>query len=319
MSHAFLTENLALEATVFASRPGGAAMGVTPTEVREFLARLRLLEGVPFSHLIADAELLPPESIRFFYVDREWTDALVEGALSVGTITTLDREQLQAVYAAIRGDVDAQERRVRAEEPGAIGSGAANTITGFLLRSAAVSGWPGLHVRAYREEVPDAAILPDTDPRRLSLLRVERLAPAVLLVLFDGVPRLVHVEEPRQGIQFGVDLVDGTTIRPRDVKTAQRLENQARVPVPFRAGAPGVVHFARLAADLAAIPATRVVVGGDTEVGSAGLAMQLLQFPYRQVFGPELQPAAQPATIDAYFAPTVRMAEIRRWYGGDNG
>src|SRR5438093_13571359 len=71
---------------------------VVPGELRRFLARLRLLNGVPFSYLVPDADLLPPESIRFFYVDRRWTDSLVEGALSVGTITTADRAQLEAVY-----------------------------------------------------------------------------------------------------------------------------------------------------------------------------------------------------------------------------
>src|SRR5256885_526476 len=35
--------------------------GVVPADIVRFLARLRLLEGVPFGYLVADAELLPPE------------------------------------------------------------------------------------------------------------------------------------------------------------------------------------------------------------------------------------------------------------------
>ena len=73
-----------------------------PGELRRFLARLRLLHGVPFSYLVPDADLLPIESIRFFYIDRAWTDALVQGALSVGTISTADRAQLESVYPHIR-------------------------------------------------------------------------------------------------------------------------------------------------------------------------------------------------------------------------
>ena len=87
---------------------------VVPGELRRFLARLRLLHGVPFSYLVPDAELLPPESIRFFYIDRAWTDALVQGVLSVGTITTADRAQLEAVYPHIRDEVDETERTIRA-------------------------------------------------------------------------------------------------------------------------------------------------------------------------------------------------------------
>ena len=182
---------------------------VTPLELRAFLARLRLLDGVPFSYLVADSELLPTESIRFFYLDRAWTDALVQGALSVGTVSTADRAQLEALYGTVRDEVDEEERLVRLPGGEAVQQGPAGPVTGFLLRSRAVSGWPGLHVRAYREELgqADDATIPESDPRRLKLLRMERLAPAVLLVLFDGVPAVVQIEEPRQGIQFGVQLL----------------------------------------------------------------------------------------------------------------
>jgi hypothetical protein len=263
------------------------------------------------------------ESIRFFYVDRQWTDALVEGALSVGTITTADREHLQASYADVRDGVDAEERRLRAEPGAAPGDAPANTITGFLLRSAAVSGWPGLHVRAYNQEVPDSEVLPENDARRLRLLRLERLAPAVLLALFDGVPVVVHVEEPRQGIQFGVDLDTGgvgTTGRVplRDARTAERLAGQT-VDVPFRADSPGVISIAALTAAIAAVPATHVVAPGDPVVSSSELAMQLLQFPYRQVFGPTPAPGGGGghvvARFEDVFNPTIGGATIRRWNG----
>ena len=90
----FLTTPLMFEATAAAVElPGQRAMAapvgqVLPEVVRTWLARGRLLEGVPFQHLVADSELLPPESIRFFFLDREWTDAMTQGALSVGTVTT---------------------------------------------------------------------------------------------------------------------------------------------------------------------------------------------------------------------------------------
>ncbi len=121
-----------------------------PVELRRFLAGLRLLKGVPFSYLVPDADLLPPESIRFFYLDRNWTDAVVQGVLSVGTITTTDRAQLETVYPTLRAEVDATERTVRepTKTPKPL-RGGGGTITGFLLRSRAVSGWPALHVRAY--------------------------------------------------------------------------------------------------------------------------------------------------------------------------
>jgi hypothetical protein len=315
---AFVSNPIVFEAI---NRAGsGAAPASIPREVRTFLARLRLLEGVPFSHLVPDAELLPLESIRFFYVDREWTDALIEGALSVGTITTTDREQLQASYADIRAEVDAAERQARRPRPREQ-KAAANTITGFLLRSAAVSGWPGLHVRAYREEVPDAEVLPENDPRRIRLLRLERLAPAVLLGLFDGVPVVVHIEEPRQGIQFGVDLDIGAAgtaarIELRDVHTANVLVPAQTANVPFRRNAPGVISMARLSERIAAVAETHAVNPGDPAVTSAEMAMQLLQFPYRQVFGP-IDGGGGGIDFEDLFAPTVAAGTLRHWSGGE--
>ena len=65
-----------------------------------------------------------------------------------------------------------------------------------MLRSQAVSGWPAMHVRAFNVDPAegDTAQFQEDDPRRMRLLRLERLAPAVLLCLFDGIPTVVHIE-----------------------------------------------------------------------------------------------------------------------------
>ena len=235
---------------------------VVPGELRRFLGRLRLLYGVPFSYLVPDADLLPKESIRFFYVDRAWTDALVQGALSVGTVSTADRAQLEAVHRAIRDDVDDAESQVRRPQEEDLLTGSGGTITGFLLRSRAVSGWPNLHVRAYRQDVLEDDVLTteaESAPGRMKVLRLERLAPAVLLVLIDGVPEVVHIEEPRQGIQFGV-----------------RLDPESP---------PGV-----------------------DEVDSKEFAMEMLRFPFRQVFGdPDDVASMKFYDLDAFKATTTTM------------
>lgn len=287
---------------------------VTPPVVRSLLARLRLLEGVPFAYLAADSALLPPESVRFFYLDRAWTDALVQGALSVGTVSTADRAELEALYADVRAELDEEERRVRLPGGEAVQQGPAGPVTGFLLRSRAISGWPGVHVRGYREELgaADDATIPESDPRRVKLLRMERLAPAVLLVLFDGVPVVVQVEEPRQGIQFGVQLTQvagpndfAATVVARDAETALDVLPRADVPVPFRPGAPGVLDLLRLDAALTNTPGTHL--GGA--VDGAEFALQMLRFPYRQVFGDPSVVGSEP--LADVFTPTVSLARLR--------
>jgi len=260
-----------------------------PANLRSWLVRLRLLEGVPFANLVADTELLPPESIRWFYLDRRWTDALVQGALSVGTVNSDDRTHLAASYDAIRDELDQEERNYRRQAGTPRFGGAVGAVSGFILRSQAVSGWPGLHVRAMTTDpvgTPDDAFVADDDPNRMRLLRLERLAPAVLFCMFDGIPSVVHVEEPRQGVQFGFDdgPSEGTfTFHARDVQTFTELAGPP-LDVSFRAlpGATGVVDIQQLQKDLLGLGAV-THLGGDLD--AAEYALQLLRFPYRQVFG----------------------------------
>ena len=296
---------------------------VVPRDLRHFLARLRLLHGVPFSYLVPDETLLPVESIRFFYLDRAWTDALVQGALSVGTVSTSDRAELEKVYPHIRNEVDATERKVRTPREERLLQAGSGTVTGFLLRSRAVSGWPGMHVRAYSEDVlPDDALstVAESDPRRMKVLRMERLAPAVLLVLFDGVPAVIHIEEPRQGLQFGVrppaTPVPGQSsgrAKLRSTTTGEEIPPKGgapveanSVPVPFRRGAPGVVDLKKLKGRM------------ETKLGLAAgsmqphdFALQVLRFPYRQVFGdPKNQEQQKFYDLDR-FKVTLGLTELK--------
>jgi hypothetical protein len=292
---------------------------VVPGELRRFLARLRLLHGVPFSYIVPDAELLPVESMRFFYIDRAWTDALVQGALSVGTITSADRTQLEAVYPHIRDEVDEAERSIRRPRGEARLAAGSGTITGFVMRSRIVSGWPNLHVRAYsRDVVADDALTTaaESHPDRMKVLRMERLAPAVLFVLFDGVPAVVHVEEPRQGIQFGARLDPEdppanrrAKVRVRDCNTGNSVPpvddftTANSVDVPFRSGAPGVIDLTTLRQRLA----TKAPNSGGT-LEPNEYALQMLRFPYRQVFGdPENQQGQKFYALDSFRA-TVALS-----------
>lgn len=305
----------------------GSGGTIAPEDILNFLARLRTLQGVPFNTLVPDAELLPNESIRFFFLDRAWTDALVQGALSVGTANTIERAQLEKLYPKIEAEVDAQERRVRAPGGEPVLVGKAGVITGFLLRSAAVAGWPGLHVRAYKDEptANDEEIVPESHASRIKLLRLERLAPAVLLALFDGIPSVLHLEEPRQGIQFGVRLSEGQNGRwnafvpARNVKIGGYVRDDgspvpddgsleapsaraAQVPVRFRPGAPGVMDLTNTARAFLAAAGTDMDTNSPGVVDGAEFALQMIRFPYRQVFA---QDESNAKVQNDAFRPTI--------------
>lgn len=276
-----------------------------PESLRNWLARLRLLYGVPFNYLVPDSRLLPVESVRFFYIDRNFTDRLVDGALSVGKTTTREFLHYEKLHEAVRQQTDDEERvlrqQFRGDVVGSITAPKAADLTGLLLRSRAVSGWPGLEVKAYRNTTPQSA---DEEGARLALLRMDRLAPDVLFCIFEGVPSRIDIEEPREGIQFGVDLRDsnadgvvepstdtpsGFRLRLRKLhgtNAGQQLAGGPTIPVPVRKSNRRVVHVAALrdALNTALVASNDADADPRPELTSGELALQMFQFPFRQRF-----------------------------------
>ncbi|NTU53916.1 MAG: hypothetical protein HGA97_09520 [Chlorobiaceae bacterium] len=165
--------------------------------IAEWLGRLLVLYPLPFNDLVADERLLPVESLRFFYLDQNWLDALLDGALSIGLDSSrqtffceVTKEMLQ------KGAMEAVSvcrHTLRGEKPD-VTPDASSLMSGLLLRSALVSGWPNLAVRPK-----------DKSEKLLRILRMDHLAPNVLLCIFDGVPATVELSEPQEGFRFGVD------------------------------------------------------------------------------------------------------------------
>lgn len=179
-----------------------------PEAVVKWLARLALLEGVPFNYLVADERMLPPESLRMFHLDRAWIDALLDGALSIGRATQ-GEFALDARHApTIRALVDAERRRTR-RNPQLAGprENPTGEVTGFLLRSAVVSGWPQSAACGWSDAERTATV---------PLLRSAKLGANVWLCLFDGVVDVVAIHEPPGQLHCGVEGSTGaftTTLR----------------------------------------------------------------------------------------------------------
>jgi len=284
-----------------------------PPYMESFLAHLRMLVGVPFDYLVSDARLLPDESIRFFYLDRSWTDRLADGAIAVGKIGSRDQAHHQAHAPAVNQQLDQTERIVRQLQIGKSGSFAdqktandknptpAGVVTGFLLRSAAVAGWPAMDVRAYDQDLqePLDSGLPDAIQHQLPTLRLELLSPSVLIALFEGIPKLVILEEPHHTVQFGIldpggngsfhmyirDTTGHQIPAPANNPALGWTQNQPiTIPVPVRAANSRVIHIAGLRD---ALQAETTAPTGHTmpqQSGSAEFALEVLQPPWRQRF-----------------------------------
>ena len=281
-----------------------------PPYMESFLAHLRLLVGVPFEYLIPDPRFLPDESIRFFYLDRSWTDRLVDGAIAVGKIGTREQAHHQAHHEAVSQRLDQTERTVRdlqrgASFPVSTTFEKAEIVTGFLLRSGAVSGWPRMDVRAYSEDIPERLdpANAQVQAKQLLTLRLERLSPAILLALFKGIPKLVYLEEEHHGVQFGVgenfhiDLRDGT---------GQQIPPLKSIGVPVRAANNRVVAVAAMRRDLITERLTRHDI--PEQKGSAAFAIEMLNLPWRQRFE-GVQDHAHESQGSGAFVPTVKIGD----------
>ena len=206
-----------------------------PEEVSAWLGRLVLLYGVPFYNLIPEEGMLPPESIRFFYLDPIWIQCAIQGACSVGNTdsgdTFIDKAMNNLVQpnrppsgaTCVTSNAAAGVRdRLRQQYEGIAvaqeSQDLAWPLTGFLLRSSVVKGWRGLEIMAYKtltdakeKQGWAAKKLNDEDKAKLDqgfaplqALRIEQLSADVMLGIFNGRIAQLVVRQPQEGLHFGL-------------------------------------------------------------------------------------------------------------------
>jgi hypothetical protein len=159
-----------------------------PQQVSQWFAELRCLRHVPFHYLVPRVEMLPANSLRFFQVDLNWVECLLDGAFSIGRVSSSDVHRDRTTRLA--GHLAAPP-----------------ACSGFLLRSPVVTGWPHLGVEAYTQIIPDseAKNYRQQTVSPTKRLRFDRLGEDILLCLFEGDIRTVDIHEHPETIHFGVD------------------------------------------------------------------------------------------------------------------
>jgi hypothetical protein len=263
---------------------------IMPEQIVEWLANKALLYDVPFNNLVPVERMLPIESIRFFYLDENWIDSLIDGALSVGLQSSRDSlfHQLMrdSLHRAVDGVLGEVRDRLRNVTP--TGTTAAGAMAGFLLRSAVVSGWPGLELRAWSSSDPVNPMKP---------LRIDRIAPTVMIAIYPDVPVRVELNEPSEGLVFGYE-DEGFTLRYLPGTAGATADNIGQVINPEEptflspteinqlkrtqpANQPPL-NISGLAAALAA-----KFSSPQPTLGPAALAIQIVRVPEQMLFLPE--------------------------------
>ncbi len=94
-----------------------------PPLVLDKIKDWKVLKGIPYSYLIPSTKMLPKESIRTFCFDKNWINAFLLGALSIGNTYDIVESELYTIWDK-KGLFQKEDQ------------------FGFLFHSLAVGGWP---------------------------------------------------------------------------------------------------------------------------------------------------------------------------------
>jgi hypothetical protein len=248
-----------------------------PEAVSRWLARLVLLYRVPFVYLVPDQGLLEKDWIRFFCLDRNWIQHLLEGACSVGRSTSRDEladARLRRNFMNLALEQAMNVRREARPEPVPGGDTAPVQpkwpLTGFLMRSPIVEGWQGLEMRAW-EDSGDKASIP------LAPLRIDRIAPDILLCIFNGRVGRIEIKQPPEGLHFGLAKL-GDGFGKTHFRDAAGVLRENHVMATMRNHAPDVLDVASFAKKI--VDALQLA----SSLASSDLAMHMIERPGRLIF-----------------------------------
>lgn len=199
--------------------------GDLPTAIANWFQDLELLKNVPFNYLVPDTRLLPPESLRFFWIDSYWVDCLQDGAFSVGRVTKED----------LRLDVQTRSLQRRSLAP------SDKTITGFLLHSEVVSGWPGLEIEGYVNRVAGTDFVGPEN--KLTILRRDLLSDNILLCFFAGEVKTLDLSLQGSSVNCGVDPIKKGTKITKGLRNLDGEQKTGNIEVPFRNENLGVINI----------------------------------------------------------------------------
>jgi hypothetical protein len=154
---------------------------------------------VPFNYLVPNEQMLPLESLRFFYLDRNWINHLIDGAFSIGRTCSRQQGVDAALFSHLQSHTNPARLNLRRQRKNQLfATNATQNYTGFLLRSQVVSGWPNLQANGYT--------VPDDITSEIKKLRMERISADCIICIFDGEIKQVAIHEPPEQLHCGIEI-----------------------------------------------------------------------------------------------------------------
>lgn len=166
------------------------------------------LANIPAHYLVPDPSYLPQETLRFFFVDDNWMDALIDGALSLANHWGYSPDK-DTSRSAIKLAIN---ERLRKPDESLGGWHVPMPKYGFLLRSQLLVQFPDISVEVVFSDNRTEPIsissnnpkvnVPANTPARQPILVQKRLAPDTMYCLFDAAPgdlrRIIFRMPPHQ-------------------------------------------------------------------------------------------------------------------------
>ncbi len=190
-------------------------------KIREWFKNLALLEDIPFNYLVPDEAMLPRESIRFFILDRHWVECLCYGAFTIGG-TLRPAPSGNNVRCGVFDRLTAAGR---------------GNISGFIIRSQLISGYPDIQVDSYENRIANGHPLPKSGLKKPVNIRSTRLGPDTLFCLYKGRVNTLEFYLKPEGLRFGLDeeeASDGVNMKyEKDVFKKMSSGNVQKITVPL--------------------------------------------------------------------------------------
>ncbi len=225
-----------------------------PEGIIDWLAELVLLENIPFNNIIADENLLPNESMRLFYLDKNWTNAALDGALSIG----IHSERDMLLQAAMNNILRQKTNNKLGAKKSILG-----TISGLMIRSSIVSNYPNFQILAY-EDIEKL--------KPIQLIRNTKLATNISFVLFETIPRLIEIKTATEHQTLAI-INNEVQLRSIDKEIGKRLDKNLKLTdSDFRNKEKRVLNITNLQQNIA-------LQLGKTNLSPAEFAIQLEQSP----------------------------------------